>query len=91
MPHMDLDVKINANPTVFKRAEIKRNQDHDGDDSDATDPFDVTEIYELLRDISDPEVRGPDSRALLWVLCARPGYPSAIRAAPPTGPWVLQN
>jgi metal-sulfur cluster biosynthetic enzyme len=55
---MDLDVKINANPTVHKRVDIHRDEGADDgqiEDFSARQPIDEAEIFDLIRDICDPE------------------------------------
>jgi metal-sulfur cluster biosynthetic enzyme len=50
---MQFAEKINANPTVFEGS-CKRRLDV-LDDGDTADPIDRDEIYDLIRDINDPE------------------------------------
>ena len=54
---MDLDDKINPNPEIFEAVRLERDDEDDAaDDDDTPEPFDAQEIYDLVRDISDPEV-----------------------------------
>jgi|EP01043_Picozoa_sp_COSAG02_P004762 hypothetical protein len=53
---MDLDDKINPNPEIFEAVRLERDEDDAADDDDTPEPFDAQEIYDLVRDISDPEV-----------------------------------
>ena len=46
----------NAAPTVHAKAGARSVLPSELDD-DVTDPFDAREIFDLLRDINDPEVR----------------------------------
>jgi metal-sulfur cluster biosynthetic enzyme len=45
---------LNPNPTVYKVAEIKRNENYEMDEN-IVDGFDTLEIYDLIRKINDPE------------------------------------
>eukprot|EP00029_Vermamoeba_vermiformis_P012629 TRINITY_DN7500_c0_g1_i1.p1 TRINITY_DN7500_c0_g1~~TRINITY_DN7500_c0_g1_i1.p1 ORF type:complete len:157 (+),score=29.11 TRINITY_DN7500_c0_g1_i1:43-513(+) len=45
---------LNPNPTVYKVAEIKRNESTEMDEN-IVDGFDTVEIYDLIRKINDPE------------------------------------
>eukprot|EP00954_Amorphochlora_amoebiformis_P015650 1228084-Amorphochlora_amoeboformis.AAC.1 len=47
--------KINANPTVYKAESVEVKGRTTIDDEDTPDPFDSLEIYELIRNINDPE------------------------------------
>ena len=44
----------NVNPTLYDRTGERRLTEADWDD-DVTDPVDVREIFDLIRDINDPE------------------------------------
>ena len=50
-----MDEKINPNPEVFKAVRLVREDDGGDDDDGVPEPFDTQEIYDLVRDISDPE------------------------------------
>ena len=76
---MDLDDKINPNPEIFEAVRLKREDEDDeaADDDDKPEPFDGQEIYDLIRDISDPEVRETDARQLASCASRTPHqYPS---------------
>uniref|UniRef100_A0A8D8G6E4 MIP18 family protein CG7949 n=1 Tax=Culex pipiens TaxID=7175 RepID=A0A8D8G6E4_CULPI len=44
----------NINPNVYKRSEDRKHTENDEDD-DVVDPFDEREIFDLIRNINDPE------------------------------------
>ena len=44
----------NATPTLFNRAAERKENDNDWNE-DVADPFDRREIFDLIRDIRDPE------------------------------------
>ncbi|GBG34443.1 MIP18 family protein CG7949 [Hondaea fermentalgiana] len=48
--------KLNENPTVYAVSRVERAASVDDiDDEDAPEPFDATEVFDLVRDIQDPE------------------------------------
>jgi len=49
--------KINANPTVYRKEEELEEKviRADVEDEDTPEPFDALEIFELIRNINDPE------------------------------------
>ena len=68
---MNFDQKLNENPEIFGKVKGARDDTEDEENEDITDPFDTTEIYELIRDISDPEVRLAQRMRLMsvgWLL-----------------------
>jgi len=48
--------KLNENPTVYAVQESRRKYSVDDiEEEDAREPFDAEEVYELIKDIQDPE------------------------------------
>mmetsp|Transcript_17690 Transcript_17690/g.26503 ORF Transcript_17690/g.26503 Transcript_17690/m.26503 type:complete len:166 (+) Transcript_17690:22-519(+) len=47
--------KINANPVVYKTERTERKLEKESDTEDAPEPFDSLEVFDLIRNINDPE------------------------------------
>lgn len=46
---------INPNPAVYEKQIIQRHESEASSDEDTVDEFDALEIFELIRNITDPE------------------------------------